>query len=198
MNRTLSKQIAIYKHIYGWDVLCSPMRSDLEFVKHIKKYLIDEEYLERCICNRMRHQQRIKKIAINNAVEKLKVNWEKLKSCHNFESLYDTIYDTIAKQKDNKKTWISNCTVYDTAIRIGYSLDNIILPDKYVYVHQKLIKNAENILGKNHIEDKCRVLREDFVKLDKCFGNLMAIEIEDFLCLIPLLEEINIKKQLSL
>ena len=156
--RPVFEQIRIYKAIYGWDILCSPMRSDLEFVKRIKDIVVKEEFLKRCVCNRMRHQQRIRQTAIDAAVQKLMKNWKEIESCQNFDLLYDMVFDTIAKQSNNDKTWLSYCTVYDTSIRIGYTLENPILPDKFVYVHQKLIKSAKELLGKNLMEDRCRIL----------------------------------------
>lgn len=191
--RTVSELITIYKAIYGWDVICSPLRSDLEFVKKAKDIVVEEELLRRCICNRMRHQQRIRQIAVDMAVEKLMKKWDIIGSCQDFDSLYETVYNTIARQSYDGKTGLSYCTVYDTSIRIGYTFENKILPDKYVYVHQKLVNNAKELLGKNLVKDRCRILREDFIKHYDAFKHLKSIEIEDFLCLMPLLKGIQVK-----
>lgn len=198
--RTVTEQIVIYKAIYGWNLACSPIRSDLEFVKRIKEYVSEDVYLERCVCNRMRHQQRIRQNAVDAAVENLKRNWEKIVLCSDFEALYETVFNTIAKPINGKRTWISHCTVYDTSIRIGYSLENCILPDKYVYVHQHLIKEAVELLGERSIKTngRYRLLRNDFTEKDIGFEHLSSLEIEDFLCLSPLLKNIKTKNKLSL
>lgn len=198
--RTIAEQIAIYKAIYGWNVACSPIRSDLEFVKRIKEYVSEDVYLERCVCNRMRHQQRIRQTAVDAAVENLKKNWEEIMRYSDFEALYETVFNTIAKPINGKRTWISHCTVYDTSIRIGYSIEKCILPDKYVYVHQDLIKEAVELLGKGNITTNgiYRLLRNDFIEKDIDFEHLSSLEIEDFLCLRPLLKSIITKIELSL
>ena len=144
---TIKELIYKYKAIYGWDILCSPLRRNLEFAKRIRGIVSEKDFLERCICNRMRHQQRLRQNAVDIAIRELEKEWTIIESCSDFESLYDIIYNTIAKRSDDSKTWISHCTVYDTSLRIGYSLGDSILPDKYIYVHRHLVKNAIMLLA---------------------------------------------------
>ena len=96
-----------------------------------------------------------------------------------FEVLYDSIYELIGRGN----TGISYSTVYDTAIRFGNSIFPVVNPDKYVYVHRHLVHVANLLLGKGHIENRCRIQRTLFDKADKDFELLNSLEIEDFLCI---------------
>jgi hypothetical protein len=140
-----------YKNEYGWNSPISSMRSDLEAVRNMRNsWLVQntsiDNYLQRCVCNRKRHQLHLKNDAVANAVKKLKTKMSQLENCSDFESLRDMVYEIIARSQNGCKLGIGNSTVYDTAIRLGYSFPNIILPHEYVYVHRHLIKNAKKIL----------------------------------------------------
>lgn len=178
-----------YKNEYGWNSPISSMRSDLEAVRNMRNsWLVQntsiDNYLQRCVCNRKRHQLHLKNDAVANAVKKLKTKMSQLENCSDFESLRDMVYEIIARSQNGCKLGIGNSTVYDTAIRLGYSFPNIILPHEYVYVHRHLIKNAKKILGKIPIEDKCRIKRDIFISKEIIFDQLSALEIEDFLCVM--------------
>ncbi|MBR4387885.1 MAG: hypothetical protein IKT00_01750 [Prevotella sp.] len=137
-------------------------------------------FLKRCVCNRYRHQRRLPNVAVDNAVSKLLSSpniWSVRPT--DFEDLYDNIYNLIG----NGKTGISYCTVYDTAIRLGWTFSPQIVPQKYVYVHRKLVESAKHILKSSYvIINKCRIDRSLFDKKEPTFKKLSALEIEDFLC----------------
>lgn len=157
----------------------STMCGDFEEAKGLYKDSVDN-FLERCVCNRRRHQTCLSQKAVDNAVKNLKQADVLNKQFKNFEELYDFIYDCIGKGS----TGISYSTVYDAAVRMGYSFSPQVLPNKYVYVHRKLVESAKHILGKDCIiEDNRRIKRELFFKEDSAFSNLNALQIEDFLCI---------------
>jgi len=185
-STTVKKSIAVL--IRGYQKSLNPssiggtsMYGDLNEVLILKGTVSIDEFLKRCVCNRKRHQWCLSNFAINIAVTKLIGNsvvsgkvWK------NFEELYDTIYSVIGKGN----TGISYSTVYDTAIRMGWSLSPKIEPQEYVYVHRHLIQKAKHILGSNtKIVDNCRIPRFLFDQKDKEFKKLTTLEIEDFLCL---------------
>ncbi len=156
------------------------MYDDLNEVLALKGNSTQRDFFRRCVCNRKRHQWCLANAAVNDAVKKLLANPSITNSAFpNFEKLYDTIFDTIGQGT----TGISYCTVYDTSTRFGWSLSPQIVPEDYVYVHQKLIQSARHILGKNtKLINHCRIERVMFDKLESAFKQLNALEIEDFLC----------------
>lgn len=180
--KSLPDQIEIYNKglgCKGYDLI-----KDLKEVRDLKKQGVPEpDFLERCICNRRRHQQRLRKKAVASAVKALTNHLEELSQCEDFEYLYDIIYDMIARKKTNECTFISFSTVYDTALRIAYSFDkDNLMPRKYVYVHRHLRKEAREILGGVKIENNCRIPRSAFETKEKAFVKLNSTKIEDFLC----------------
>ena len=170
-----------YKAEYGRKD--GPMNQDLEEVKNLKSKATVDEFLFRCVCNRKRHQRRIRTKDVENAVRKLKDKIDNLKECADFEELYDTVFNLIG----NGNTGISYCTVYDTCIRMSYALKPAILPNEYVYVHRHLIKEANKLLERGFIEDKCRIKRRVFEEKDDAFKDMSSLEIEDYLCVKELL-----------
>lgn len=180
--KSLSAQIEAYKNGQG----CKGygLNQDLKEVRDLKNQGVPEHiFLERCICNRQRHQQRLRKDAVATAVKVLMGHLEEFSQCEDFECLYDMIYNMIARKKSNECTYISYSTVYDTALRIAYSFDKEnLMPRNFVYVHQHLVKEANDILGRVKIENKCRIQRNVFEKREKAFAKLNSTQIEDFLC----------------
>lgn len=165
-----------YKAEYGRKD--GPMNQDLEEVKNLKSKTTVDEFLFRCVCNRKRHQRRIRTKDVENAVRKLKDKIDNLKECADFEELYDTVFSLIG----NGNTGISYNTVYDTCIRLSHAIKPTILPNEYVYVHRHLIKEAKQLIGRGFIEDKCRIKRRLFEEMDDAFKDLNSLEIEDYLC----------------
>ena len=158
----------------------SSLYNDLNGVLALKGKSIPKVFLRRCVCNRNRHQWCLSNKAVDDAVNKLLTHPTFTTSTFkDFEDLYDTIYNIIG----HGNTGISYCTVYDTAIRYGWTLSPKIEPDKYVYVHRKLVSSAKHILGgKAPIVNHCRINRSEFDKKEPEFKKLTALEIEDFLC----------------
>lgn len=176
---TIRNLIKNYKSKYGLNIKDSPISKDLEEAKKKRTKVSLDEWLFRCVCNRNRHQWCLNTNCVNAAVNKLKGKVGKLESSPDFEVLYDSIYDLIGRGN----TGISYSTVYDTAIRFGYSIIPVVKPDKYVYVHRHLIHVASLLLGKGHIENRCRIQHTIFIKAYKDFEQLESLEIEDFLCI---------------
>lgn len=101
-------------------------------------------FLRRCVCNRKRHQQRLRNKAVNQAVKRLRAKG--LTKFKNFEGLYDYLFDLLTKPGPNgEPAGISYSTVYDTALRLAYSL-GLPMPKDYVYVHRHLKRTAKKIL----------------------------------------------------
>ena len=150
-------------------------------IKGAKKTLADSlipDFLKRCVCNRDRHQRRMSNDAIKCAVEKLSANYEELCKIKNFDDLYDKIFELIGVGS----TGISYSRVYDTAIRFGGSMEPAVEPQKYVYVHRKLIQSAKHIVGRKSFSNNYRIEKSEFSKVCAAFNKLDSLFIEDFLC----------------
>ena len=150
-------------------------------IKGARKMLADSsipDFLKRCVCNRNRHQRRMSNDAIKCAVEKLSANYEELCKIKNFDDLYDKIFELIGVGS----TGISYSTVYDTAIRFGGSMKPAVEPQKYVYVHRKLIQSAKHIVGRKSFSTNYRIEKSEFSKVCAAFDKLDSLFIEDFLC----------------
>lgn len=133
-------------------------------IKGAKKILADStipDFLKRCVCNRKRHQWCISNAAVDCAVKKLSANYEDLCKIKNFDDLYKNIFDLIGAEK----TGISYSTVYDTAIRFGGSMESAVEPQKYVYVHRKLIQSAKHIVGRKSFSKNYRIEKSEFSKV---------------------------------
>ncbi len=124
-------------------------------------------------CVKGGHQYCISKRAINNAVKKL--NNAKILSTkyNNFEVLYNDVRNAIGKIKG-----IGDLTIYDTALRLGFIMFPIVLPEEYIYLARGAKRGAENLLG------KAVHYREHFSIFTPYFGNLSSHFIEDFLCIM--------------
>jgi hypothetical protein len=83
------------------------------------------------------HQRRVEKSELNNFSERLALLEDEIKSCKNFDELYD-LANTVGNQ------YITELTIYDTAQRIGAFLN--IFPDK-IYLQSGTKTGAENLLG---------------------------------------------------
>lgn len=181
-NRTLKDLISEYLKTWNNQKCNNSSYTMCDDFKEARELYNDpvDKFLERCVCNRRRHQTRLSKKAVEKAVEKLMQANVLNKQFNNFEELYDFIYDRIGKGS----TGISYSTVYDTAARMGYSFPSKVLPKDYVYVHRKLVESTKHILGKKSIiEENRRIKRDLFIKEDSAFSNLNALQIEDFLCI---------------
>lgn len=146
-----------------------------------KKMLTDgsiPDFLKRCVCNRKRHQWCISNAAVDCAVKKLSANYEELCKIKNFDDLYDKILELIGRES----TGISYSTIYDTAIRFGGSMESIVEPQKYVYVHRKLIQSAKHIVGRKSFSKNYQIEKSEFSKVCAAFDKLDSLFIEDFLC----------------
>lgn len=142
------------------------------------------DFLKRCVCNRKRHQWCISNAALDCAVKKLSANYEELCKIKNFDDFddFDKLYDTIYNLIGEGPTGISYSTVYDTAIRFGGSMKPAAEPQKYVYVHQKLIQSAKHIVGRKSFSNNYRIEKSEFSKVCAAFNKLDSLFIEDFLC----------------
>ena len=153
----------------------------IDDIEGAKKILTDgsiPDFLKRCVCNRKRHQWCISNAAVDCAVKKLSANYEDLCKIKNFDDLYKNIFDLIGAEK----TGISYSTVYDTAIRFGGSMESAVEPQKYVYVHRKLIQSAKHIVGRKSFSKNYRIEKSEFSKVCAAFDKLDSLFIEDFLC----------------
>lgn len=153
----------------------------IDDIEGAKKMLTDgsiPDFLKRCVCNRKRHQWCISNAAVDCAVKKLSANYEDLCKIKNFDDLYKNIFDLIGAEK----TGISYSTVYDTAIRFGGSMEPAVEPQKYVYVHRKLIQSAKQIVGSKSFSNNYRIEKTEFSKVCAAFDKLDSLFIEDFLC----------------
>lgn len=135
-------------------------------------------FLKRCVCNRKRHQWCISNHAVDCAVKKLSAKYEELCKIKNFDDLYDKIFELIGVGS----TGISYSRVYDTAIRFGGSMEPAVEPQKYVYVHRKLIQSAKQIVGSKSFSNNYRIEKTEFSKVCAAFNKLDSLFIEDFLC----------------
>lgn len=135
-------------------------------------------FLKRCVCNRKRHQWCISNHAVDCAVKKLSAKYEEFCKEKSFDKLYDKIFKLIGEGK----TGISYSTVYDTAIRFGGSMKPAVKPQRYVYVHQKLIQSAKHIVGRKSFSKNYRIEKSEFSKVCAAFDKLDSLFIEDFLC----------------
>ena len=107
----------------------------------------------------------------------------KLKTCTDFDDLYDEVKRLIYKIKG-----ISDLTVYDASLRIGFLLG--VFPKKNVYIL------AGAWTGMNNLKQEYQEKREeakDFKQITKpgrydisyfknAFGDMESMFIEDFLC----------------
>lgn len=153
----------------------------IDDINGAKKMLTDgsiPDFLKRCVCNRKRHQWCISNAAVDCAVKKLSANYEELCKIKNFDDLYDKIFELIGVGS----TGISYSRVYDTAIRFGGSMEPAVEPKKYVYVHQKLIQSAKQIVGRKCFSNNFRIEKSEFSKVCAAFDKLDSLFIEDFLC----------------
>lgn len=170
---------------------CNFMHDDLNEILTLKGKNTEEIFL-RCVRNTKRHQARIPKKHAEDAVEKLMKNPALYPFSpapyKNFEELYDQVRAIIGKvENDLEKTGIGNSTIYDTCIRLGWSYSSKIVPDQYVYVHGKLIESARAILGVKRLYTKINgrpaIPYQEFIKAEKKFEKLPALEIENLLCI---------------
>lgn len=153
----------------------------MDDINEAKKMLTDSsipDFLKRCVCNRKRHQWCISNAAVDCAVKKLSAKYKELCVLDNFDKLYETILELIGKES----TGISYSTVYDTAIRFGGSMKPAVKPQKYVYVHRKLIQSAKHIVGRKSFSTNYQIERSEFSKVCAGFKKLNSLFIEDFLC----------------
>ena len=118
-------------------------------------------------------------------------------SCHNFEDLYDYVYNTFFAGRFPN----AYLTSYDIAYRIGYNMTPQILPDKFVYLAAGAYLGVECLFGSGWTsknEDKtfkqrkagkfARVKRNKFYYTCKgrridYFSGLKSAEVEDMLCI---------------
>lgn len=159
------------------------MIKDLKEVKKIKGYI--EDILERCVCNRNRHQYCISQKAVDMAVKELMKENDILPHS-SFNQSFEVLYDRV-KAAIGNIPGIGNSTLYDTCIRLGWTFDEEVEPSKYVYVHRDLVKNAEAILGKKYDTvkepDRPAILRQEFINIEPEFEKLTALDIENLLCI---------------
>ena len=131
----------------------------------------EEGILHKCV--KGAHQYCISKAAINNAVKNLKKARILSTKYNNFEVLYDDVRNAIANIKG-----IGDLTVYDTALRLGFIMFPIVLPNEYIYLARGAKRGAEKLLG------KAVHYREHISIFMPYFGNLSPHFIEDFLCVM--------------
>ena len=87
------------------------------------QYKNDKGILVRCP-----HQWRVHHSAMNNILEKLNGQKERIASARDFEELYKII-------EENRVPDIGDLTIYDIAVRIGYLQTPKVLPQDFVYIH---------------------------------------------------------------
>ena len=127
------------------------------------------------MCVRGAHQYCIKSVAIKDAVDAL-YNAKVLHTKYiDFEALYDDIRSLLISISG-----IGNLTIYDTALRIGFIMNPIVLPRQYVYLACGAMRGAENLLNAKGALN----YREPAYLFSPCFGNLSSHFVEDFLCVM--------------
>lgn len=144
--------------------------------------VVTEEQLHRALVKGS-HQRRLANIAINDAIQKLKLNND-LSDIRNakFQS-FDELHKYVSNQILNIKG-ISHLTVYDAAVRIGELLKPKLRPTDYVYVARGTLTGAKKLLGKQVVKNNL----VNGIKLPIClfqqyFPNIESIDLEVILCI---------------
>ena len=127
------------------------------------------------VCVKGAHQYCISNAAINSAVTALNNAGVLYKKYIDFEALYDDVRSIIGGIKG-----IGDLTIYDTALRIGFTMYPMVLPCRYVYLARGSKAGATKLLNPitplNYREPACLFA--------PYFGNMSSHFIEDFLCVL--------------
>lgn len=106
------------------------------------QYKNDKGILVRCP-----HQWRVHHSAMNNILEKLNGQKERIASARDFEELYKII-------EENRVPDIGDLTIYDIAVRLGYLQIPKVLPQKFVYIHAGAREGAKALYQRGLIKTK--------------------------------------------
>jgi len=128
--------------------------------------------LQKCV--KGGHQYCIANASISQAVINLQNAGILTKKYADFEALYDDVRKIIGNISG-----IGDLTIYDTALRIGFIMFPIVLPQNYVYLARGAMRGAKKILGTNKLK-----YREQASVFSPYFGNLSSHFVEDFLCIM--------------
>jgi len=133
----------------------------------------EQDILKKCV--KGAHQYCIANIAIDAAVNAL----DNAKVLHTRYADFEDLYDSVRKLIGGIKC-IGDLTVYDTALRIGFISDPVVLPREYVYLARGAMDGAVKLFGNN----TPLKFREPARMFAPYFGNMSSHFIEDFLCVL--------------
>lgn len=125
-------------------------------------------------CVQGMHQRRLKTVAVNKATEKLTKAGLLFKSYKNFEDIYNDVNKQISGISG-----IGKLTVYDTALKLGCTMNPRIFPKDYVYLMaDKPYNAAVKYYGRKllHVEPISTFASD--------FGEIPSMFIEDFFCVM--------------
>ena len=126
-------------------------------------------------CVKGAHQRRLTSNTVDLAVNALYQARILHKTYIDFEAMYDEIRPLLTNI-----VGIGDLTVYDTALRIGFVMFPILLPQQYVYLARGAMDGAVKLLNApNQLK-----YREPSSRFAPYFGNLSSHFVEDFLCVM--------------
>lgn len=137
-------------------------------------------------CN---HQWCVRRTALNQILEALTQQQNKIAEAKDFEGIYKIVQDT-------KVPYIGLLTQYDIAMRVGYLQSPKVLPQNLVYIHAGAEKGAKALYQKGLLKNKpSRTMSindfeflSELKNLDKEKHGIpedatFAMLVEDFLCI---------------
>jgi hypothetical protein len=142
--------------------------------KQLRGYSYNHYYEIVRDCVQGMHQRRLKTVAVNKATEKLTNAGLLFKSYTNFEDLYNDVNNQIGGIPG-----IGSLTVYDTAIKLGCTMNPRVFPKGYVYLMaNKPYQAAVKYYGRTllHVEPISTFVAD--------FGEIPSMFIEDFFCVM--------------
>lgn len=142
--------------------------------KQLRGYSYNHYYEIVRDCVQGMHQRRLKTVAVNKATEKLTNAGLLFKSYTNFEDLYNDVNNQIGGIPG-----IGSLTVYDTAIKLGCTMNPRVFPKDYVYLMaNKPYQAAVKYYGRTllHVEPISTFVAD--------FGEIPSMFIEDFFCVM--------------
>lgn len=142
--------------------------------KQLRGYSYNHYYEIVRDCVQGMHQRRLKTVAVNKATEKLTNAGLLFKSYTNFEDLYNDVNNQIGGIPG-----IGSLTVYDTALKLGCTMNPRVFPKDYVYLMaNKPYQAAVKYYGRTllHVEPISTFVAD--------FGEIPSMFIEDFFCVM--------------
>lgn len=125
-------------------------------------------------CVQGMHQRRLSTKAVNKATEILVSAGVISKSYHDFEEIYEEVDKLIGHVRG-----IGKLTVYDTALKLGCTMNPRVFPRDYVY----LMANAPYNAAYRYYGRKLHDI-EPIATFAADFGEIPSMFIEDFFCVM--------------